>query len=227
MLLVSGAAAAPVFGNPQSITQSVNVDTIDRDQSLHCNVPGTQTHWWRLFDLDGDHNLTGDFCAESIDYGIESLAGNQTLTIRVRCLAEGLPFDSTNAVIVGTAAVPHTPTSLTLHSAAVSGCCDADTEDMAIQLSTQDIAFFVGCNALGQTAPTYLSASGASDCGIPEPVDIEPSFPGTHFLVLVVHGEGQVGDDDSVPASTDLGVLLLVLALFGSGARLRRRSAAR
>ena len=212
--------------SPQSITQSNNTSTVVTGYSVHCPTPGTQTHWWRLFDLDDDHDLTGEFCVEDVDYGIESLAAAQVLTIRVHCLTEGMPFINANLSLQGTAAVPHTPTSLTPHNAAVTGCCDSAIEDMALQLSTQAPGFFVGCNNLGQTAPTYVSASGAGNCGLPEPTDIPKN--GSHLL-LVVNGEGETtgdgGGDDGVPASTDPGMLLLALALLGSSAYFLRRKA--
>lgn len=213
----------PLPLSPQSITQSNDTDTVVTGTSVHCpTAPGTT--WYRLFDLDGDHGLTGEFCVEDVDYGIESLGGNQTLTIVVHCLAEGAPFTNANMVQVGQTVVPHTATALTLHNAAVAGCCDADTEDLAIELTTQAPAFFVGCNNLGQTAPTFIQSAS---CGLPEPGDLGPiGFPNSHLL-LVANGDGTGGGDDGggVPASTDLGVLLMVLALLGSSAYFLRRRA--
>jgi len=212
---------------PQSITQSTNVDTVVTGTSVHCpTAPGTT--WYRLFDLDGDHALTGEFCVEDVDYGIESLAANQTLTIVVHCLAEGAPFTNANLVQAGSAVVPHTATALTLHNAAVAGCCDADTEDLALELTTQAPAFFVGCNNLGQSAPTFIESAS---CGLPEPGNLaDIGFPNSHLL-LVVNGDGTgggdggSGDGGGVPASTDLGVVLMVLALLGSSAYFLRRRA--
>jgi hypothetical protein len=217
--------------SPQSITQSNDTATVVTGTSVHCPTAGVQTHWWRLFDLDDDHNLTGMFCAEDIDYGIESLAAAQVLTIRVHCLTEGMPFVNANLVLQSTTAVPHAPTSLTLHNAVLTttGCCDSATEDMALQLSTAAPGFFVGCNNLGQSAPSFISASGAGNCGVPEPADLASiGFPNSHLL-LVVNGDGETtgdgGSGDGVPASTNLGMLLMVLALLGSSAYFLRRKA--
>jgi hypothetical protein len=212
---------------PQSITQSNDTSTVVTGTSVHCpTAPGTT--WYRLFDLDGDHALTGQFCVEDVDYGIESLAAAQNLTISVHCLTEGMAFLNANLVLQGSAVVPHTPTSLTLHNAAVAGCCDADTEDLAIELTTQAPGFFVGCNNLGQTAPTFIESAS---CGLPEPGDLAGiGFPNSHLL-LVVNGDGEGGQGDGggdgggVPASTDLGMLLMVLALLGSSAYFLRRKA--
>jgi hypothetical protein len=115
-----------------------------------------------------------------------------------------------------------------LHNAAVAGCCDADTEDLAVRLANQSPGFFMGANSLGQSAPSYITAT---DCGVSDPLDLAAvGFPNSH-LVLVVNGDGEGGSGDGggdgggVPASTDLGMLLMVLALLGSSAYFLRRRA--
>ena len=46
-------------------------------------------------------------------------------------------------------------------------------------------SFFIGSNALGQTAPSYLAAA---DCGVTEPTDTAAiGFPGMHIGRVALH----------------------------------------
>jgi hypothetical protein len=231
----------------QWITQSVDPCTIVDGTSVACAGAVTNdTHGWRLFDLDADHGLAGDFCVESIDYAVQSFVGDeQYLTANVYCLDDGLPFVLENLDLVGTQTVPQTDyIHLEFFNIEVSGCCEADSQSMVVELASASclfvdcIAWYIGMNDLGQTAPTYYSEP---DCGVVDPIDLATvGFPNAH-LIMVVHGadDGGTGggsgdpcapDDDGgdpdVPATTGVGATLLLLILLGSGAYFLRGRAA-
>jgi len=229
----------------QSITQSIEPYTIVDETSVGCSTGSgtTENAYLRLFDLDDDHGLVGSFCVESLDWATGWVVGDQDLTVTVYCMNEGLPFLLQFLTLQDSAVVPVTDEELTFHNTAVGGCCDAFTKDMVVELLSVDcnvadcFLFYIGMNDLGQTAPTYWTNPS---CGAFEPLDLAGvGFPDAH-LIMVVNGDGVVGDDGGaddggaddggggdVPATTGVGAVLLLLILLGSGAYFLRRRAAR
>lgn len=226
---------------PQQITQSTDPNTIEELAGISCGAGGvtTDTSWFRLFNLDDDHALTGTFTTEDVDWGVETVTGAQDVTLNVWCLDEGLPFLDQFLTLQGTGTQPVSDTTLEFYNTAVVGACDADTQDMAVEIYSFDcletglcVSLYPGCNGLGQSAPSYIAAD---DCGILDPVDLAGiGFPDSH-LVMVVNGDGTggtgdggsgdggSGDDGGVPATTGLGLVLLVLGLGGGSAYFLRR----
>jgi hypothetical protein len=225
---------------PQQITQNLDPNTLEDNSGVSCGSAGitTDNGWWRLFDLDGDHGLTGQFCVEDLDWGVDSCTGAQEIFIRSYCLDDGNPFyqvflsqqgESSTTIADGA--------NEEFVNTAVGGCCDADTQSMAIGIFAPDCLesglctnFFIGGNKLGQTAPSYLSAE---DCGAPDPTDVADFGFTTNAWLMVVNGDGTGGDDGGtgdggtddggVPATTGIGLMLLVLALGGGSAYFLRR----
>ncbi len=230
-----GIRETPIPLAARSITQNVNPNVLD-PVSVACAGGGitTDTSYWRLFDLDGEFDLVGDFCTTNVDYGIESSVGPQNLTANVHCLDDGLPFLIEFLTLAGTATQDQPEAVLEFFNIEVAGCCDSAGQSMAVALVSDDclelgtcVSLFIGSNSLGQTASTYVSAP---DCGIDEPTPPGGILP-EMMLVMVVNGndeaEGDDGGDDggAVPASSGIGVMLLALLLLGTGAYalLRRR----
>jgi hypothetical protein len=221
---------------PQSITQSTDPDTlVDGTSVACCSAICLENSWLRLFDLDDDHGLTGAFSVESIDWGIQEVAGGTgEVTVNVYCLDEGLPFLYQFMNLKDSVVVPLADEVLTFHNTIIGGSCDTYTEDMAVELHAEDcnltgcISLFIGMNDLGQTAPTYIASAS---CSIIDPTDLAGiGFPDAH-LVMKVNGPycdpDDGGDDDGgdVPATTVVGAVLLLLVLMGSGAYFLRRRA--
>jgi hypothetical protein len=223
---------------PQSITQSTDPNTIAAGSSVACQGGATTDNgWWRLFDLDDDHALAGAFTAEDVDYGIETSVGPQNITARVYCLDEGLPFFGVFLVQVGTGSVFHAADANgEFFNVAISAgaACDSASQDMAVELHSDDclesgtcLQLFIGMNGLGQSGPSYISAE---DCGIVDPIDLAGiGFPNAH-LVMVVNGDGEAGpeggdggDGGPVPASTGVGMMLMIALLLGGTAHFLRR----
>ena len=223
---------------PQSITQNTDPNTIVGGTSVACvGAATTDTGWWRLYNIS---SLQGQFCTKNVDYGIEDAVGpTQNITANVFCLDNGLPLLNVFLVLAGTNSQPQPDASLAFFNIPVAGCCDTQTQQMAVELLSDDcietgqcLTLFIGCNDLGQTAPSYISAD---DCGVVDPVDMALiGFPTSH-VIQVINGndEGTGGDGGGdggdggggVPATTTTGVMLMVLALLGTSALFLRRRA--
>ncbi len=190
MLLCS----ATVQSAPQSLTQSTNPNVLETT-SVACATGGitTDTYWWRLFDLDVQFDLVGDFCTKDVDYGIESSEGLQNLTVNVHCLDDGLPFMNEFLTLAGTATQNQPDAVQEFFNIEVAGCCNTADQSMAIELVSDDCVelgtcadLFIGTNSLGETYSTYISAP---DCGIDEPFPTEGLVGFFVFhLVMVVNG---------------------------------------
>jgi hypothetical protein len=223
---------------PQQITQNTDPNTLVGGTSIACSGGGitTDNHWWRLFDLDDDHALLNTLTVASLDYAIETAVGpTQNITATMYCLDEGLPFLLEFLTQVGQTTVPQQDAELEFFNIPIGGSCDTASQDLAVDMGTEDclageadcLSLFIGANDLGQSGPTYVHAD---DCGIFDPVDTAAlGFVSVH-IVYVVNGEADGGTGDGgagdggdggggdVPASTGIGMLLMVLVLLGSGA---------
>jgi len=187
---------------PQSITQNVDPNSLAVG-TIACSagLVTTENSYFRLFDLDTDHDLTGSFCVESLSYGIESAVDNgvpQSIVVTTACLDDGLPFMHAFLTEVGSESHPQVDAELEFFNVTASGCCDADTQSLSIELEAPldctvagCTSLYVGSNNLGQSAPTYIESAS---CGVIEPTDLAAiGFPDMH-IVMVVEGDGTDGN---------------------------------
>lgn len=178
----------PYTRTPRSITQSSDTSTLTPG-SVAC--PSDDDGYWRLFDLSGDHGITGAFTVESIHIGIESSTAGANLTVRIHTLPKGSPFVGANLTEVGSTNISIGSQSATIIEIPVTGTIDdATAVDMAIEVFAPDFSegftFFIGSNGAGQTAPGFLQSPV---CGAVEPTDIANlGFPNMH-IVMVVDGD--------------------------------------
>lgn len=215
---------------PVTLTQSVDPNTIEDGISVACSAGGITTinQWMRRFDLDGAHGITGNFCATSVDYGVEVAAGAAQVTVATHCYSANTP----GIIDLGQLATQDTVTfnsadgSLFFANATVGGCCNGSTDDMVVEVGgssdctlTGTCQFFLGANDNGQTGPGYI---GAADCGIVNPTDLALiGFPGDHIVVSVNGDDG--GGSGQTPAVGPMGIMIMVLALLGGSAIFLRR----
>jgi hypothetical protein len=225
---------------PQTITQNTDPDTIESGAGVACSdgVFTTENSWLRLFDLDGDHGLTGPFTVNSVDWGMETLTGDLPMDVNIYCLDDGMPFLYSFMTLQDTGTTNATTGDLVFYNTAVGGACTSETQSMAVELFGDDCEilgtctlYWIGANALGQTGPSYIASAS---CGIVDPTDLAAiGFPNSH-VVMKVNGDAGGGDDGgddggaddgggTVPATTGVGLMLLVLALGGGSAYFLRR----
>jgi hypothetical protein len=222
---------------PQSITQNTDPNTLVAG-SVACSAGGitTENSYFRLFDLDADHGLSGAFCAENVDYAIETATDfgvRQFLNVNTACLDDGLPYLGVFLDEVGSVSNSQPDAVEEFFNSLASGCCDSATQSMSIELEAPldcTVAgcgnIFIGSNNLGQSAPTYIASAS---CGIVDPTDFAAiGFPDVH-VVMVVNGDGTDGNgggdggNDVVPASNGIGMVLMLVLLLGSSAYFMRR----
>jgi cysteine-rich repeat protein len=181
-------------GSPKCVTQSVNPNTLEAGVSVACNSSGitTSNQWLRRFRLYDDYAIQGVFCANTLHYGIQEAVGGVNVTINVYCIPSliqtpGLVFYA-NLSLKGSVSFVQADGTLYTTQAAVGGCCNGATEDMVVEVATEDCeatgectSFIIGANDDGQIGPSYIAAT---PCGVPTPTDLALlGFPNDHVLM--------------------------------------------
>ena len=158
----------PLGGN-KSITQNLDPDKIASGGSIACGgtFGTTDTGFWRIYDLNGDHGLSGEVCVTNVAYGMESVTSDQIITLTVGCHSGQPVHPYVSAYIelayvteVGTATefIPGDGSAnLTFFDTNVGGCCDADSEDLVVGIISPD------CDGPGD--PNCPADSGAMFMG--------------------------------------------------------------
>jgi len=199
---------------PQSISQNSSTFVLSAG-TVACGASGitTENSWYRLFDLDSDHNLSGQFCAESLDYGIESAFDNgvpQSVVVTTACLDDGMPF--LEAFLTDQTSQMHAQpdAELAFFNANISGCCNADTQSMSVRLEAPVDCTLEGCgslyfgsNSLGQSSPSYFRSDS---CGVTEPTDMAAlGYPDVHVVMRLNGNDGQPhgGDPGAITQNID------------------------
>ena len=183
----------PVIDADQiNITHSTS-QTITEANSVACSSDqGASTsanQYLRTFTL-ADFGITQDFAVDQVTFGIENLSATRSVTVNLYTLNGA--FTYANLTKIGTATTSLAAQSLSLVNVPVSGTATAGST-LVVEVAAGDFsgeaAFFIGSNALGQTAPSYLAASG---CGLTEPTDTAAiGFASMHIVMNVT---GTVGD---------------------------------
>jgi len=239
-----GAAAWPL-ASPCSFTQNLDFE-IEPGGSLACVGSGgtTDNQFLRVFDLDVEHGFGGQVCLDSLDYAVESSVGDVDLTFYVYCTRQGLADDAIYGGInraqdldpglVFSVSAVQPDAELEFFNQPLGGCCDADSQDLAVEIAAEDCAedgtcyvFFPGADGYGSTKPYYISAP---DCGIDDPVNADAiTGLGVHELLMQVNATcdeaGDGGDDPDVPAAGGWGLGLLLVTVLATGAYFVRRGA--
>jgi hypothetical protein len=247
IVLVAGASAAeePTFGTsgleegrhggallpraPCSFTQNLDPETLETGIGVACQAGGltADTFYLRVFDLDGEHGLSGEVCVESVDYGVEQSLGNVPLTVRTYCAPQGtsgaFELDTATFVLRDSVDSIQPDAALEFFDVPVNGCCVAEEADLVVEIETADclatgacVAFYPGGNADPQTKPWYIAAP---DCGVDNPIDSQALGFADAYIVWRVNADCE-GD---VPASGGPGSMLIALAILAASAWLLRR----
>ncbi len=203
----SNRHAAPLMAAPvlAGITQSIDTETITVSNSVSCNGGGqhTDNHYLRRFDLDGDHGMLGGFDVSGVSFAIEqaisSGGAGQPLAVNLYTIpaADALLF--ANLTPISSTDIVQADTTLSSVNVAVTGTVD-DTvaSDLVVAIFSPDgqaagHSFFIGSNANGETAPSYIAAP---DCGLTEPTAMaDVGFPNMHIVMTVLGEEITTGDD--------------------------------
>jgi hypothetical protein len=181
---------------PLTITQ--NSSNTITPGSVSCNAGGihTDNSYWRAFDL-GPMALTGPFTINTVRFGVElatGTGGTQPVTVRIHTSASAFPGGVRTLVASQTFNVPNQTLSLFTANFTTPPTVPANAI-LVLEIFTPAGAgnsFFIGSNALPETAPSYLSAAA---CGVPNPVTVGSlGFPNMH---IVMNASGTVANPSS------------------------------
>ena len=189
---VSDNCALP-GGTAVALTQSTNNTTITPIQ-IGCQYFGGQTaenSWWRAYDL-APRNLPAGLTIKSVRMGVERITTATTVPVTVRIYTSAGAFPGGTRTLRATQTVnlaSQTNTIVTVPfttPATVAPNAIVVVEVFVPDQLASNSAFFLGSNALGQSAPSYITAPA---CGINAPTDLtDIGFPDDH-IILDLNGE--------------------------------------
>jgi cysteine-rich repeat protein len=199
ILTVLTLSALAHEASAQVETQSVDTVTITPLNSVSCNngFGHTDNSYYRVFDFD---NAQPTRTINSVQIAMEEAfgaGGDQPYSIRIYELNG--PFTLANLTLIADVPQVLPDTSLTHHTITIPGGAVVNTAvPTVIEIFTPDgqtdgNLIFIGSNAAGQTAPSYIAAAA---CGIAQPTDLAAiGFPNMHIImVLDTTGGGGGGD---------------------------------
>ncbi|MCP3915889.1 MAG: hypothetical protein GY711_10060 [bacterium] len=176
-------------------SQSVDNTTIVAGSVSCLNNPNgiTDNSYWRLYDpLTCNPPVTGRYFIDSVTFGVEAAtttSGSTLITVNLRDGA-GFPVGAGGAPILCSAQVSVPDTAVTDQRFVTVSfsppCCLDPGQTVAVEIMApngqpQGDFFFIGSNAAGETAPSYISAV---DCGILDPTPFAAlGFPNVHALI--------------------------------------------
>ncbi|HRQ41014.1 MAG TPA: DUF4397 domain-containing protein [Chloroflexota bacterium] len=189
----TGATAQHTLNAPvgqTTITHSASQNIVSGN-SVSCNAGGlhTDNSYIRRFNL-ADFGITDQFDVTEVSFGVElasGATGSQPITVNLYTWDPGDPFTFANFTLVGTSSVDVPDQTLSIFTVPVAGSLPPGST-LVVEVFTPSgqaagNSFFVGSNADGQTAPSYLAAAA---CGVVEPTDTAAiGFPNMHIVMNV------------------------------------------
>jgi hypothetical protein len=176
---------------PTSITESATQNIISGN-SIACTDPMSgftfENHYWRAFDLP-TFGINGGFDVCEVQIAVEaalSVGGTQPLSVSLYSTTVGA-FPAGTLTPIGNASLSVPDQDQTLLTVPITGSVPPDSA-LVVEVVSPDgtgdlFAFYIGSNADGQTAPSYLSALS---CGIAAPTDLATlGYPDMHIVMTV------------------------------------------
>ncbi|TAH41409.1 MAG: hypothetical protein E6Q43_03975 [Dokdonella sp.] len=174
-----------------TLTQSTS-QAIVSGNSVSCNAGGlhSDNSYYRSFPLTADINVC------EVQFGIETATGaggTQPVTVNLYSGAGAFPATFPGGYTqIGTATVNVADQSATVFPATVAGLATAGS-NLVVEVFTPDgqtagNSFFIGSNASGESAPSYLAAA---DCGVTAPATTASiGFPQMQIVMNVIGNPG-------------------------------------
>ena len=181
-------------GTPVTLNQNTNTTTITPIQ-IGCQSGGltTENSWWRAFNL-ASLNLPAGITIKSVRFGIErSQFSSGSVVGTIRIWRSNGAFPGATRTLLSTQTVTITNQTGTFLTVPLSSPASASPTDViAVELNLPDGrsgntgAFFIGSNGLGESAPSYISATA---CGIANPTPIADLVSVTDHILLSLNAE--------------------------------------
>ncbi len=199
---IKGQMVLPFAPNSMTITESNDPVTITAGNSVSCNAGApnyyhTDNSYYRAFKMS-DFGITQDFTVSAVEIGIEQATGNtgsQPIECKLYTTSSTFPAGFPGSLTQIASVSENIPDqNLTLYSFNVSGLVPAGTNQLVVEVHAPDgqttlNTFFIGSNAGGESAPSYLKAV---DCSITNPVTTGSIGFGTMNIVMSVTGSENV-----------------------------------
>ena len=177
-------------GSPFDITQNTDTTTVTQFNSASCLADNDS--YYRRFNLDEDHTLGATLSISEVEFAVEAAPATPlTLTINLYEIAHDDEFLLANLNNIGSTTVGVSELdNLTVVSTLVSGVIDGGMNDLVVEVFAADAtngeSFFIGSNAAGESAPSYIVSAG---CSSTEPTDTAGlGYPDMH-IIMVVNGQ--------------------------------------
>lgn len=183
-------------GTAFSITQSSDTSTVTELSSVACSP--SDDSYFRRFNLDEVHGLAAKLEISGIDFAVEQ-SDSLTLTVNLYAINISDELLLGNLTTIGTAQLQVSSLDdLSTVNTPISGIIDGGINDLVVEIyapdNTTGTTFFIGSNANGQIAPSYLASTA---CDAEEPTDIaDLNYPDMH-LILTVDGD-QIGSTELI-----------------------------
>jgi hypothetical protein len=196
----TGQVALPTLA-VETITQSTNTATVTSGNSVSCNGGAplflhTDNSYYRAFTLASFNppldNL--QFMVQSVSIGVEQADGTPdgpggTQSIEIRLFATLGPARSTENVVVADQTLTILPVAMTVQPVLLNA-----SDILAVEVFTPTgqvlgNSFFIGSNALGQSAPSFIRAAS---CGIAEITNLASIGFANMHIVMTVSGNNQL-----------------------------------
>jgi len=211
----SGLSVSGIAGGT-AITQSSDTSTITSLNSVAC--PADNDSYYRRFDLDNDHGIVTNFDVTSLEFATETAAGiggTQDLIVNLYSISNASPLLLANLTLIGTGTVNVADGVASVQNASVTGSVNGATDDLVVEIVANDTlngtTYFIGSNANGQSAPSFIFSVG---CGADEITDIaDLGFPGMH-IIMIVNGTVFIPPPAIIPSLSTIGLLLLIASML-------------
>ncbi len=153
-------------------------------QSGSSGSHATTSHW-RVFNLQNDFGISEDFNVTQVQFGVQSVSNNYTLTVRLHTLNGA--FNTSNLTLLGSINVPVSPANNGNVVSAPFSTTIPSGSILVMEILTPangSTAFFPGSNGSGETDNSYISAA---DCGLTQPSTLASvGFPNVHYVMNVI-----------------------------------------
>jgi hypothetical protein len=208
--VATASAPAPEGGCGPIVLSQSSAQNIVPDNSVSCNADGTvhvENSYYRAYDLAA---FPTGFSICAVEVGIQSAAGaggSQPVTFNIYANTGGA-FPSGSSMLLMSRTVLVSDQAGTVLSVPVSAGVPSGSQ-MVVEVLTPDgqaagNSFFIGSNAAGESAPSFLRAPS---CGVVAPATtVASGFPGMH---IVLNARGSAGSGEPVVAANP------VIADFG------------
>ena len=205
-----------MYAGAQTISQSESMEVAEAN-TIACTAQGFATapnSYFRYFELEDDHGITGAYTITSVEFGIETLAtntaGSHPITVSLYATTGSRSqfmdnfSDMTNITLVGEETIDVDDQELMLVTADVDGVVPAGS-NLIVELSYEgdeegNTILFLGSNDAGESGPTYIMSTG---CEINDPIEIADVANGAeiHIIMSVTGTSGAAGVEDNALAN--------------------------